>query len=98
MLTGNGSTLDYTGTAGVLTFENFTPNGFNVLIINYVSTRPPNLRSRLIFHEDQAANLAHFDFGLGPGVFVSEANLGNGFYEVYPRVAPRPRPLPHPRP
>jgi autotransporter-associated beta strand protein len=87
ILSANGSTLDYTGTAGVLSFESFSPNGLTVSVINFAANGALNGRSRLIFHADQAANLVHFDFGFGPGVNVAETNLGNNFYEVYPSTS-----------
>lgn len=85
-LTAN-STLDYTGSAGVLTFASFSPSTFTLSIVNYIGTGSSGGIDRLIFHEDQATRLGSFDFGFGAGVNVAESLVSNGFWEVYSTVA-----------
>jgi fibronectin-binding autotransporter adhesin len=89
-LTAN-STLDYTGTAGTLTFASFAPSSFNLSIVNYFGTGSPSGTSQLIFNQDQSGNLNNFNFGFGAGVNVAEFSLGSGFWEVY-STAPVPEP------
>ena len=86
-LTASGSQIDFgTGTVGVLTFDNFNPGAFAVMIANWTGT--PNAvgngtTDRLIFASDQSARLGNFSFsGFGPGAV--EFNLGNGYYEITP--------------
>jgi autotransporter-associated beta strand protein len=86
-LTASGSQIDFgTGTVGVLTFDNFNPGAFAVMIANWSGT--PNSTGspstdRLIFASDQSARLGSFSFsGYGPGAV--EFNLGNGYYEITP--------------
>lgn len=86
------STLNYTQTDGTLTFASFTPGGNVLTIANYVGNGTNNGAEHLIFDEDESAKLDYFNFGQGTGSgFVGQANLGNGFYEIYSLV-----PVPEP--
>jgi autotransporter-associated beta strand protein len=90
-LTATGSKIDYTSTAGTLTFTSFTPSTFTLSIIDYIGTGSPGGTDQLIFNQDQATRLGSFDFGFGAGVNVAESNLGGGFFEVY-STTPVPEP------
>ncbi len=74
------SAVDYTSTAGTLTFTSFTPNSATLTISNYVNDGTDHL----IFNQD--VNVAGF---LGNIAFTgytgdTETALGNGFYEITP--------------
>ena len=91
-LTAAGSAIDFTGTAGVLTFASFTPAGFVLSITNYVGNGMAGGMDQLIFNTDLGGSLNSFNFGFGPGTNVAQMDLMNGFYEIYPNVAPVPEP------
>jgi hypothetical protein len=89
-LTAN-STLNYTLSAGTLTFASFSPGSFVLSITDYIGDGTAQGFDQLIFNQDQASQLASYNFGFGPGVNVSEFDLNNGFFEVY-STAPVPEP------
>lgn len=91
ILTAN-SILDYTTTAGILTFNSLADGGFTLSIMNYIRTGAPGGIDQLIFNESQtAADLSHFDFGYGAGNNVAVSAIGGGYYEVYSTI-----PVPEP--
>jgi hypothetical protein len=59
-LTSAGSKIDFTGTAGTLTFASFVPSSNILSIANYVGTGSPGGTDQLIFHEDESAALSNF--------------------------------------
>ena len=94
------STLDFqsgtgfnanTGGVGTLVFSSFVPNGHVLDMINYSSTATPSnsgtdgINDRLIFNQDESANLADFVFVGGPaGGLAREIMLDSGFFEIVP--------------
>jgi autotransporter-associated beta strand protein len=81
------SNLDFgTGSVGTLTFADFSPGGFALIIDNWTgtaATKGGGGTDRLIFNSDQSANLNSFRF-TGYGTGAVEFNLGNGFFELVP--------------
>jgi autotransporter-associated beta strand protein len=81
------SNLDFgTGSVGTLTFANFSPAAFTLIIDNWIgtaATKGGGGTDRLIFNSDQSANLTSFQF-TGYGTGAVEFNLGNGFFELVP--------------
>jgi fibronectin-binding autotransporter adhesin len=82
---------------GTFTFASFTP-GLNVLdIMNWTSNASAPLLvsgvdgtdDRLIFHQDQIANLAFFSFN---GIPATELALDSGYFEILPDLAAVPEP------
>ena len=98
------STLDFqsgtgfnanTGGVGTLVFSSFVPNGHVLDMINYSSTATPSnsgtdgINDRLIFNQDESANLADFVFVGGPaGGLAREIMLDSGFFEIVPIPEP----------
>ena len=95
-LTATGSKLDFTQSAGTLTFTSFTPGAFVLSITNYIGNGSPGGTDQLIFNQDEgpsgANHLSNFDFGFGAGVNVAESQVSSGFYEIYTTT-----PIPEPR-
>jgi autotransporter-associated beta strand protein len=81
------SNLDFgTGSVGTLTFANFSPGAFTLIIDNWTgtaATKGGGGTDRLIFNSDQSANLNSFHF-TGYGMGAVEFNLGSGFFELVP--------------
>jgi autotransporter-associated beta strand protein len=93
-LTATGSRLDFgSGAAGVLAFASFTANNLTLTIDNWTGTANTigsDLTDRLIFTSNQSANLSSFSFtGYGG---AAQYDLGSGYYEIVPTVAPVPEP------
>jgi autotransporter-associated beta strand protein len=90
-LNAAGSKIDFTLTAGTLTFTNFVANSQVLSIVGYVGTGSPGGTDQLIFHQNEgpsgANQLSNFDFGFGAGVNVAEQDLTGGFFEIYSAVA-----------
>jgi hypothetical protein len=97
-LTSN-STLKYNGTVGTLVFSSFTDpsNSFKLNITGYTNTTSTNntisgvdgTDDRLVFSQDQAANILAGDFTFsGSAANVSEVFLDTGFYEIVPVPEP----------
>ena len=96
----SNATLNYAAGTGdsvaTLVFSSFTPNANVLNIINYTNTHANVLNSgidgqddRLIFDQNEATNLADFNFGTG--TTAVEIALGaTGFYEVFAVVVPEP--------
>ncbi len=90
-LMATGSAIDFTGTAGTLTFASFAPGMFVLAITNYIGNGMPSGFDQLIFNQSQSGQLNSFDFGFGAGMNVAQLDLMNGFFEVY-SLAPVPEP------
>ena len=78
-----GGTIDYTSTAGTLTFASLTTNGGTLTINNYVNDGTDHL----IFGADQTGNLSNITFTGFGGAMETEIGASS-FYEITPVPEP----------
>ena len=87
----SNNVIDFNSKNGVVTFASFAPNGATLSINNYLNNSGTSGGpDELVFNQDESANLGNIVFnGYGAS---TEANLGGGFFEVFPGAASVPEP------